>query len=295
MGKHKLFSSETCLINIDGICLDFIVFPYIYQKITPGLGTHSTFSNPLVLWAKRAGFEWLIKAGLGLLQSTWKNKDITKADILILADVRNKSLVQIMRPVIHALKEDNKSYTVVYSDASLSKCYPGSRLNDFYAAFKFKDYLRATSSLIMFLYNLNKNRKKIIKNLINDYSLSRGDAKALYRYIKYFGMAANLNSIAADRLLECMRPDKILLSTDVHMISRILALKAKEKNIPSLVIQHGATISPYGYVPVSADYMAVWGEVSRKWFIHNGVNNDKLVLTGNPKYDDHLRRIHTPF
>jgi hypothetical protein len=88
---------------------------------------------------------------------------------------------------------------------------------------------------------------------------------------------------------------KIVVSwNDVLKFEKTVALLCKDLKIPTLVIQHGVTGHPMGYVPVTSDKMAVWGEIAKNWLVNHGVNSDKLVITGNPKFDDLSRKEIDP-
>ena len=58
----------------------------------------------------------------------------------------------------------------------------------------------------------------------------------------------------------------------------------------TIVYQHGATIWDYGYIPVYADKIMVWGSSSKKWFIDRGVKPDKVVITGNVLMDTYVSK-----
>jgi hypothetical protein len=72
---------------------------------------------------------------------------------------------------------------------------------------------------------------------------------------------------------------------DVLKFEKTVALVCRDLKIPTIVIQHGVTGHHIGYVPVTSDKMAVWGDIAKNWFINYGVDPDKLVITGNPRFD----------
>jgi hypothetical protein len=83
----------------------------------------------------------------------------------------------------------------------------------------------------------------------------------------------------------------LLLVTDAHHGGRLYTLVADQQGIPSLVVQHGATMGDWGYVPLYATRFAAWGEMSADWMAARGTPRDRLVITGQPRLDS-LR--HTP-
>jgi len=78
---------------------------------------------------------------------------------------------------------------------------------------------------------------------------------------------------------------KIILNTDVHKVSRAITLYAQKEDIETFVLQHGATILEYGYLPVTANYMFAWGDLSKTWFVERGTEKEKIIVTGTPKTD----------
>jgi CDP-glycerol glycerophosphotransferase (TagB/SpsB family) len=77
----------------------------------------------------------------------------------------------------------------------------------------------------------------------------------------------------------------MLLVSDAHHGSRLLTLVGRNLGIPSIVVQHGATFAPWGYLPLHADRFAAWGETSRQWMLERGADPDRVVVTGQPRFD----------
>lgn len=85
------------------------------------------------------------------------------------------------------------------------------------------------------------------------------------------------------RIFSRIRPKILVLPVDQFMPGSSACVVARELGIPSLVLLHGA-VSAYN-APLTADSMAVWGEVSRQQMCHLGVANDKLLVLGSPRHD----------
>ena len=77
----------------------------------------------------------------------------------------------------------------------------------------------------------------------------------------------------------------VILNSDVHKISRAFVFYCKLKNIKTYVLQHGAPVGHFGYLPVYADKMFNWGNYSYDWFVKNNTSKEKLIVTGTPKTD----------
>jgi len=89
----------------------------------------------------------------------------------------------------------------------------------------------------------------------------------------------------ARQLLIERKVKSLLLASDAHHGSRLFTLVANQLGIPSLVVQHGATIGDFGYVPLYATRFAAWGEISKQWLIAKGVSPERIVITGSPRLD----------
>ena len=78
----------------------------------------------------------------------------------------------------------------------------------------------------------------------------------------------------------------VVLNSDVHKISRSFVFYCKKHNIHTYVLQHGAPVGHFGYLPVYADNMFNWGSYSYNWFVKNKTSKQKLIITGTPKTDN---------
>jgi hypothetical protein len=95
---------------------------------------------------------------------------------------------------------------------------------------------------------------------------------------------------AAETLLQQHRVQSLLLVSDAHHGSRLLTLVGHNLGVASVVVQHGATFAPWGYVPLYADRFAAWGETSRQWMLDRGVDPTRVVVTGQPRFDTLVNR-----
>lgn len=115
-------------------------------------------------------------------------------------------------------------------------------------------------------------------------------SKRLYRVFRYKFPAIGVESEAAREILVRYRVKSLLLTSDAHHGERLFTLIANQLDIPSLVIQHGATLDEWGYVPLYATRFAAWGNSSRQWLIEKGVPSEKIVVTGSPRSDQFVCR-----
>ncbi|MGD9239788.1 MAG: glycosyltransferase, partial [Desulfobacterales bacterium] len=78
----------------------------------------------------------------------------------------------------------------------------------------------------------------------------------------------------------------ILLWNDVTAPTKSLALLGKKHGIPSLHVSHGIPYRNNVHGKIWADKIAVFGESSRELYITSGNPSKKIVITGNPYWDN---------
>tara|TARA_R110002073_G_scaffold56835_15_gene144546 strand:- start:12413 stop:13750 length:1338 start_codon:yes stop_codon:yes gene_type:complete len=153
--------------------------------------------------------------------------------------------------------------------------------------------VRASQSITLFRFF---NGFKYLKSILEVINLCIVNFTVIREVSKEFGINKYLlflNIIESVYIINCVEglflklPNlkRILLNTDIHKTSKTINLIAQKRNIKTHVIQHGSTVLEYGYLPVSANVLFTWGELSNKWFIERGTNPEKLQITGTPKTD----------
>lgn len=88
-----------------------------------------------------------------------------------------------------------------------------------------------------------------------------------------------------DRILSQTSFQSLLVDEDVSEKKRALVLMANRKKIKTVVMMHGVPARRIGYAPLSANYMAVWGDAYMTCLEQWGIASDRLVITGNPRYE----------
>ncbi len=81
-------------------------------------------------------------------------------------------------------------------------------------------------------------------------------------------------------MLEALQPRAILTEFDRNRNASCLILAAIHHGVPTATLVHGTINPPYGYNPVLADRILVWGEVQRRQLLDLGTDPDKIRLTG---------------
>jgi len=84
-------------------------------------------------------------------------------------------------------------------------------------------------------------------------------------------------------LLVQLRPGVLCTAADHMLPASVACHVANAMSIPSVTLMHGA---PIAYdAPLTAAYMGVWGEMSRRAMLELGVPDDQLVILGSPRHD----------
>lgn len=147
-------------------------------------------------------------------------------------------------------------------------------------------FLYKYSRLFKTLFDIFKMSVKLvsISNELNNLRKSFGVSK-LKLWLNIFDSIFIVNCIESF-FAKNKDISSVILNSDVHKISRAFVFYCKERNIKTYVLQHGAPVGHFGYLPVYADKMFNWGSYSYDWFVKNNTPKEKLIVTGTPKTDD---------
>lgn len=86
-----------------------------------------------------------------------------------------------------------------------------------------------------------------------------------------------------EKIFASLKPKLLVLPVDQFMPGGSACVVARRVGIRSLVLLHGA-VSAYN-APLTADTMAVWGEVSKEQMRGLGVPEENLKILGSPRHD----------
>ena len=88
-------------------------------------------------------------------------------------------------------------------------------------------------------------------------------------------------------------PYIIVLMEDVTPVYKTITSVAKNHSVPTLVILGGVNAADMGglhVMPTIADKQATWGKITKEWAVTRGTEPERLVITGNPRYDVYAKR-----
>lgn len=195
-------------------------------------------------------------------------KDLFKNKFLFVNDIYNKSMINNMRTV-EGVVDSPFNEVIVDKRISIDQSY------FLWHFFNFKAY-------ITFL-------PKFLKTLFASWSQIRETS----HLFKVPHLIIILNLFESYFILNCLKNffekndkiEKIILNSDVHKVSRGIALYSKSKQIQSYVLQHGTTVLEYGYLPLKANFIFTWGSLSNEWFLKRNTDEKRIITTGTPKMD----------
>lgn len=104
-----------------------------------------------------------------------------------------------------------------------------------------------------------------------------------YCFYVYLPTAIRYLELAA-RIIDQESPSIFVFGNDSCHRGIAIITAARQRDIPTLTIQHGITANPWGYIPRS-DKMIVWGEYSRTAIAACGIARERLICAGAPGLD----------
>ncbi|AEH44611.1 Ribosomal protein L35 [Thermodesulfatator indicus DSM 15286] len=258
---------------------------YIYEKFYPQANSVANTRN-LKNMIKRLGYEWHLRFFHSKALSFKNQKKKQNCDVLLIYDVNNKPMIKNLNLVAQELLKRKISVAAVTIDANIKKQISENLsiyfLSEFYTISMEKNIYKKARSI-------RKQIKQYKDCLISNFKKSaKLPDKFIEQILKFFDKQVTQTVreiVSARAFLKELSPKIIVSSTDAHKISRMLFLLAQQEGIKTFVIQHGAPIWEYAYVPVTANKIFVWGEESKNWFLERGTPSEKIIVTGCPRYD----------
>lgn len=110
-------------------------------------------------------------------------------------------------------------------------------------------------------------------------------------YVDFKRIIENIQII--NEIYKKKRIDLITFNDDTTEFTKCLATVASNLKIHSLVLQHGAISYFYsiGFLPLTAEKIAVWGKISKNNLTSFGISPEKAIITGAPRFDIYSKLI----
>ncbi len=96
------------------------------------------------------------------------------------------------------------------------------------------------------------------------------------------------------RMFNYNKPQFVILSEDRTKYNRVIVKAAKKFEIPVFILQHGITpkvktnqmpFANESFAPLYGDYILVWGKNAKQYLKEIGINENKILICGNPDYN----------
>lgn len=92
-----------------------------------------------------------------------------------------------------------------------------------------------------------------------------------------------------ERFLQNIKPVAIVVDYEHYSTWAVLIDTAKGLKIPTITLMHGEIYSAYGWTPILADKVAVWGESQKRQLMEFGVASERIKVCGCPRLDADLK------
>ena len=140
---------------------------------------------------------------------------------------------------------------------------------------------------ILYFFHFLDIRQELKKNecLINGFNLSPLLLKDLQNIVIRTFPAIISSIIAMEKIFKKEPYNVVVLPTQCTQFDEALIKVADNFNVPSLVVQHGICGRAYGFSPIIATQMAVWGDRDKSFLENNKADLNKLKVVGCPRFD----------
>ncbi len=294
--SHEWFLDESGkdVLLTDGICFGLIAQIYVYQKyldVLAGRRRTGFVSKESILYLlKEHHVDWGLRRFLSHvdLRHRLVSRVLRAADYLFVYDVHNSGMIQTLHCVQEKVAKSGTTVALTFEPRVYREVGERGIVHRFLFATQPNLWDRDASRQLAkgFREAYRGHRDLLCARVTRELG---GAGRTMMRWLdrlaaRFYGELAS-DYYRLKGLLDTCQPLCVVAASDSHRYSRLITLMARQHSIRTLVVQHGATVSPHAYVPVYADRIAVWGDTSRRWFIGHGVPEKQIVVTGQPRFD----------
>jgi hypothetical protein len=90
------------------------------------------------------------------------------------------------------------------------------------------------------------------------------------------------------KFLKIIKPSFIIVESDRNNLSSPVVMASKKLNIASFSLMHGNVGYDFGYVPILASQLLVWGKQQKKYLIKAGAHEDQIKVVGAPQFSEDI-------
>lgn len=87
------------------------------------------------------------------------------------------------------------------------------------------------------------------------------------------------------KILHRTTPSLLICDEDVTLSGKAVVDQARRFGIKTLVVSHGYPGLRHGFIPLSSDAISVWGNYGKRRLKEWGIQEERIAVTGCPKYD----------
>ena len=135
----------------------------------------------------------------------------------------------------------------------------------------------------------NHLQKKSIKKMLEDLVSNPVEVKNLEilfdEFVNSYVQCFVPRAVLARTILNKYKPSLVVTPDMADSRTRVYSSLSKELNIPSLDIQYALMGNEGLWTFFNSDIVAAWGPSSKNIMMREGVPEDKIVLTGSPRFD----------
>lgn len=274
--SHQWFSKDGVdHSELGGISVGKIFQLWVFEKLFEASQINADRLDLRSL-LKRLNLEWVARSLTGIFS---RDRDRGVVDYLLVFDVNNDPMINALNAIGDGLRERGFSVAAVTVDKNISRKCQIPRKVSWFSLFSFSNFLVAIRRYVGFRFEQMADLE--CDALSIERQFGRKKAQSITRYVGFQSLQLSFEIQAIRALLLAKTPKVVVLASDAHRVSRTFVLLCKLLGVKTVVYQHGATIWEYGYVPVFADRMLVWGRSSREWFERRGVLAGRLAEVGN--------------
>jgi len=266
--------------RVDSVSLGKVIQLQVFEKLFESSQINSDQINIRSV-LKSFNLEWMARAFASYFDGI---TDDEQAEVLLIFDVNNDPMIQALNTLGVTLRADGCSVLAVVVDKAIAKKCNIERKISWFQCLLLSDLVKVVTQLFRLHRSRFGSSKRCIKSLAQIYGADK--SRKIASYFRWQSPQLLLEIRVLKSLLIKKKPSVVVLASDAHRVSRMFVFLCGLMQIKTVVYQHGATIWEYGYVPVYADRMLVWGESSKQWFVERGVTEDKLTKVGNLRSDD---------
>ena len=265
-------------LNFLGVNLDDVLQVKVFELLYPAAASVEAaggWKNTL----KKLDLDWTLKYAVSRVQSIGNGRS---SDVWAVFDINNRSCIDMLNATAKELVKKGYSVGGLCVDPVVSQ-----RIAVDVRSFSWVSEIPNVKSDVpvssqRIKETFTRERDELYSNLVDEGVGEALASKILKRVGRQLDQLCR-EVIALRALLRRYRPRLLLFANDAHRVPRIMTQLARMEGIPTVSLQHGFPVWRYGYLPVFADRVLVWGDSSARWFQSMGTDEARVVVAGDPR------------